>query len=136
MPPQMARGSTPDLDGVDPRIADELSRHVCSTAHRFGLSPPRAGPDTEVWLRGLRKRPRRGGVAFHFVRAFGGPDMSAVSKRFGRLRAVLETTRREKRVSRKALTILRNDPYRLDTPANHRDGAWVAEQAFDLGGQS
>jgi hypothetical protein len=29
-----------------------------------------------------------------------------------------------------ALTVLteRLDPYRLDTPANHRDGAWVAEQ--------
>ena len=25
------------------------------------------------------------------------------------------------------------DPYRLDTPANHRDGAWLAEQLETLG---
>jgi hypothetical protein len=33
-------------------------------------------------------------------------------------------------VSLSALTVLseRVDPYRLDTPANHRDGAWVAKQ--------
>ncbi len=46
----------------------------------------------------------------------------------GLLRTVLEAARREEKVSRDALTVLGNDPYRLDTPANHRDGAWVAEQ--------
>ena len=28
----------------------------------------------------------------------------------------------------KDLTVLDNDPYRLDTPANHRDGEWFAGQ--------
>ena len=28
----------------------------------------------------------------------------------------------------KDLTVLDNDPYRLDTPANHRDGKWFAGQ--------
>jgi hypothetical protein len=30
--------------------------------------------------------------------------------------------------SRDAMTVMQNDPYRLDTPANHRDGEWLAEQ--------
>ncbi len=46
----------------------------------------------------------------------------------GLLRTVIEAARREEKCSRDALTVLGNDPYRLDTPANHRDGAWVAEQ--------
>ena len=28
----------------------------------------------------------------------------------------------------KDLTVLDNDPYRLDTPATHRDGKWFAGQ--------
>ena len=54
--------------------------------------------------------------------------MNVVSEGFGLLRAVLETARAEERCSREALTVLANDPYRLDTSAGHRDGAWVAEQ--------
>ena len=48
----------------------------------------------------------------------------------GLLSAVLEDACRELRCTRNRLTVLsaRIDPYRLDTPAGHRDGAWVAEQ--------
>ena len=45
------------------------------------------------------------------------------ARRFGVLRAVLEAARAEEQCSREALTVLVNDPYRLDTPAGHRDGA-------------
>ena len=54
--------------------------------------------------------------------------MNVVAKDFGLLRAVLEAARIEERCSRESLTVLQADPYRLDTPAGHRDGAWVAEQ--------
>jgi hypothetical protein len=48
----------------------------------------------------------------------------------GALRRVLEDARRELRCGRNKLTVLspQVDPYRLDTPAGHRDGVWVAEQ--------
>src|SRR5580704_8681330 len=48
----------------------------------------------------------------------------------GQLKRVIESVRAERRCSREALTVLSSniDPYRLDTPANHRDGAWLAEQ--------
>jgi len=37
--------------------------------------------------------------------------------------------------SLKSLTVLasQNDPFRIDTPAGHRDGAWLAMQSEDLG---
>jgi hypothetical protein len=54
--------------------------------------------------------------------------MNVAAKGFGLLRGVLESARAEAGCSREALTVLTNDPYRLDTPAGHRDGAWVAEQ--------
>ncbi len=54
--------------------------------------------------------------------------MSFAIKGESALRRVLEDARAESRCSREALTVLQVDPYRLDTPANHRDGAWVAEQ--------
>ena len=54
--------------------------------------------------------------------------MSFAIKGESALRRVLEDARAELRCSREALTVLQVDPYRLDTPANHRDGAWVAEQ--------
>ena len=55
-------------------------------------------------------------------------NASAVSN--GALRRVLEDTRCEQRCSRNKLTVLsvQVDPYRLDTPAGHRDGAWLAKQ--------
>ncbi len=48
----------------------------------------------------------------------------------GTLRNILEQARSEIRCSRNKLTVLSPavDPYRLDTPAGHRDGAWLAEQ--------
>ena len=48
----------------------------------------------------------------------------------GALRRVLEDARREEGCGRNKLTVLSThiDPYRLDTPAGHRDGAWLAEQ--------
>jgi hypothetical protein len=43
---------------------------------------------------------------------------------------VLEHARHELRCGRNKLTVLSTqiDPYRLDTPAGHRDGGWLAEQ--------
>ena len=55
-------------------------------------------------------------------------ELEGTKKDFGRLRTALEAARREERCSLADLTVLVNDPYRLDTPAGHRDGAWVAEQ--------
>jgi hypothetical protein len=51
------------------------------------------------------------------------------------LRSVLEQAAAEHKLSMKALTVLDedNDPYRLDTPAGHRDGGWLATAARDLG---
>ena len=48
---------------------------------------------------------------------------------FGPLRTALEQACAEERCSL-SLTVLAkdNDPFRLDTPANHRDAQWVAEQ--------
>jgi len=48
----------------------------------------------------------------------------------GTLRRVLEHARYELRCGRNKLTVLSTqiDPYRLDTPAGHRDGGWLAEQ--------
>jgi hypothetical protein len=48
----------------------------------------------------------------------------------GLLRGVLEAAVTESELSRADLTVLSAnvDPYRLDTPAGHRDGAWAAEQ--------
>ncbi len=51
------------------------------------------------------------------------------------LRSVLELAAAEHRLSMKDLTVLDkdNDPYRLDTPAGHRDAGWLATTARDLG---
>lgn len=48
----------------------------------------------------------------------------------GALRQVLENARQGLKVSRGDLTVLSTqvDPYRLDTEAGNRDGAWLAEQ--------
>jgi hypothetical protein len=37
------------------------------------------------------------------------------------------------RLSMKDLTVLTNDPFRLDTPQNHKIGEWLAETASTLG---
>jgi len=56
--------------------------------------------------------------------------MSIAKSGTGVLRRVLEEARRELHCSRSNLTVLSTqvDLYRLDTPAGHRDGAWLAEQ--------
>jgi hypothetical protein len=48
----------------------------------------------------------------------------------GRLRRVLETACEEHGLGLAELTVLSTqiDPYRLDTPTGHRDGAWLAKQ--------
>jgi hypothetical protein len=49
---------------------------------------------------------------------------------YGALRSVLEHAREESGYNRADLTVLsiQVDPYRIDTPAGHRDGAWCAKQ--------
>jgi hypothetical protein len=51
------------------------------------------------------------------------------------LRSVLEDACADARCSAGALTVLavQNDPFRVDTPARHRDGAWLAMHADRLG---
>ena len=46
----------------------------------------------------------------------------------GAVRQILEAAAREARVPLSDLTVLdkKIDPYRQDTPAGHRDGAWLA----------
>jgi len=55
----------------------------------------------------------------------GGPECGD-----GALRRVLEDARRAEACGQNELTVLspQVDPYRLDTPAGHRDGTWLAEQ--------
>jgi hypothetical protein len=54
----------------------------------------------------------------------------------GVLRRILETACEDHKASLADLTVLsaQVDPYRIDTPAGHRDGAWVAEQLAKLYG--
>jgi hypothetical protein len=51
------------------------------------------------------------------------------------LRAALDKVIAEQGCSLKDLTVLasQNDPFRVDTPARHRDGEWLATTARDLG---
>jgi hypothetical protein len=53
----------------------------------------------------------------------------------GPLRAALDAVIAEQGCSLKDLTVLapQNDPFRVDTPARHRDGEWLAITARDLG---
>jgi hypothetical protein len=53
----------------------------------------------------------------------------------GPLRRLLEETAAAEGVPMKALTVLaaQNDPFRVDTPAGHRDGEWLAITAAELG---
>jgi hypothetical protein len=51
------------------------------------------------------------------------------------LRLALDVARAERGLSMKDLTVLsaQRDPFRLDTPARHRDGQWLADAITDLG---
>ena len=53
----------------------------------------------------------------------------------GALRQILEQACTEAKCSANALTVLavQNDPFRVDTPARHRDGQWLAMHAERLG---
>jgi hypothetical protein len=53
----------------------------------------------------------------------------------GPLRRLLEETAASEGLPMKALTVLatQNDPFRVDTPAGHRDGVWLAMTARELG---
>jgi hypothetical protein len=56
--------------------------------------------------------------------------MNFLSKDAGALPRVLEEARNDLKCTRNKLTVLspQLDPYRLDTAAGHRDGAWLAKQ--------
>jgi hypothetical protein len=58
-----------------------------------------------------------------------------MSEHYSPLRRLLEETAAAEGVPMKALTVLavQNDPFRVDTPAGHRDGAWLASTAHELG---
>src|SRR5258708_33405428 len=53
----------------------------------------------------------------------------------GKLRWVLELAAAQNRCTMADLTVLdkANDPFRVDTPAGHRDGEWLAALVSDLG---
>jgi hypothetical protein len=57
---------------------------------------------------------------------------------YGLLRTVLEAESEESGFSRAELTVLspQVDPYRIDTPAGHRDGQWAAKQLAKHFGKS
>ena len=62
-----------------------------------------------------------------------------MSKTFeGILRRILESACEEHKASLSDLTVLsaQVDPYRIDTSAGHRDGAWLAEQLLKLYGRT
>jgi hypothetical protein len=52
----------------------------------------------------------------------------------GPLRRTLKQVAREERCPLKDLTVLasKNDPFRVDTPAGHRDGQWLADVVREL----
>jgi hypothetical protein len=54
--------------------------------------------------------------------------MNFATRGEGALRRAPDDARERSPCTREALTVLQVDRSRLDTPANHRDGAWVAEQ--------
>src|SRR5258708_32210195 len=53
----------------------------------------------------------------------------------GKLRWALELAAAQQRCTMADLTVLdkANDPFRVDTPAGHRDGEWLAALVSDLG---
>ena len=80
---------------------------------------------------------RKGGASKKGCLEVGKPDniLRAPRKQqslngHGALRSVLESACENYGYSRADLTVLsvQVDPYRLDTPAGHRDGAWLAEE--------
>jgi hypothetical protein len=64
------------------------------------------------------------------------PMTTSTINGFGVLRTVLEEACQERKLTLNDLTVLSRqvDPYRRDTPSDHRDGKWVAEQLNALFG--
>jgi len=64
-----------------------------------------------------------------------GEDVVGMSDSRSPLRQKLDEVRAESHCSLKDLTVLapQNDPFRVDTPARHRDGEWLAVTAQELG---
>ena len=62
-------------------------------------------------------------------------NSTATSNGQGALRRILEAAARDASLPLSDLTVLdkKVDPYRQDTPAGHRDGAWLAQQMDVLG---
>ena len=93
----------------------------------------RQPPDT------AERRPVAGGGAQNDAAAGGikvrVTDATVRTPDCGPLRAALDKVIAERGCSLKDLTVLatQNDPFRVDTPARHRDGEWLATTARDLG---
>ena len=77
------------------------------------------------------RRPRREGGAQDAANVSANGNGAGASP----LRAALDNVIAEQGCSLKDLTVLdtKNDPFRIDTPARHRDGRWLATTAQDLG---
>jgi hypothetical protein len=86
-----------------------------------------------------RSRPSQGGSSDQIADDDDGtamispatPDRSPLREALGDAIAAADGAK----LSLKDLTVLatQNDPFRLDTPAGHRDGAWLAMTARELG---
>ena len=81
-----------------------------------------------------RRLPRAGKAADQDARGDGTTDIVTVTG-VSPLRAALDEVIAERGCSLKDLTVLdtKNDPFRIDTLARHRDGRWLATTAQDLG---
>ena len=89
---------------------------MAAEPYRRSKRPVDSGADRQT-QKSVRRQPR-------WVNAMRRPRHN------GALRLQLESACRANGCSQSALTVLstRVDPYRLDTPANHRDATWLAEQ--------
>ena len=89
----------------------------------------------------MNERPTAGGVLDMTTRLevdSSLPPATPIESDRSALRQALDTAIAEaegRKLSMKDLTVLapQNDPFRLDTAANHRDGAWLAMTARELG---
>ena len=94
--------------------------------------------DDKLFLIPSRRRPLRRDLlrlVERFRREPGAEAGAMTGNGNGRLRQILEAAAREACLPLSDLTVLdkKVDPYRQDTPAGHRDGAWLAEQMARLG---
>ena len=105
----------------------DAARHILDC----GLTPVGAARGTAGFVGSARRRPAAGRTPAPGVR--GGGVVTAIGNGHepSRLRAALESAGG----SLKSLTVLapQNDPFRVDTDARHRDGAWLANTLDRLG---